>query len=161
MCAVTGELVVGYNCYDIRGDGTKCGASARLFEAKEELESNLFRLRTYIDAGGYLAIGYYYDGWFGKRIGYINQDGECHIMNSQDYRENWEKWNEKGMLVDTTPVEWRGMEYHITKDRKLKGDTFHGYTFHGYIFNFEDGMVMTGCEDDNIQRLSNGTPINF
>ena len=153
---VTGELVVGYNCYEIRGDEIKCGASARLFEAKEELESNLFRLRTYIDASGYLAI-VYYDGWIGKRIGYINEDGECHIMNSQDYRENWETWKENGSLVDSTPVKWRGKQYNISSDRMLKSSVCFG----DFIFNFEDGMVITGCEDDNIQRLSNGTPINY
>ena len=164
MDVVTGELVVGYNCYEIRGDGTKCGASARLFEVKEgskvelteELEPKPFHLHTYIDEDDNLVVGYY-DGADREIVGYITRYGKCHIMNSQDYRENWETWKENGSLVDSTPVKWRGKQYNISSDRMLKSSVCFG----DFIFNFEDGMVITGCEDDNIQRLSNGTPINF
>ena len=172
MNVVTGEQSRCVSCDTARADENKCGASARYFEAKgetkeepkeepkveltEELEPKPFHLHTYIDEDDNLVVGYY-DGADREIVGYITRYGKCHIMNNQDYRENWEVWKEKGMIVYTTSVKWRGREYCINSDRMLKSSVCFG----GFIFNFEAGVMLTGCEDNNIQRLSNETPINY
>lgn len=86
-------------------------------------------------------------------IGSISDKGECYMVNMPNRRNAWESWIKSGMLVDLTPVTWRGKQYKLTIDAQLKGESF--------IYDFEYTAPCPVCIDDNINRYSNGTPILY
>jgi len=89
-------------------------------------------------------------------VGKIRENGECHIMCCKKHHETWEYWKEKGMKVDSTSVKWRGKEYCITDSRELRCNIASGL-----IYNLKRCCPEWDCEDNNIQRHSNGTPKIF
>jgi len=89
-------------------------------------------------------------------IGYISHLGGCYILNRCNYIENYETWREKGMLVDSTPVEWMGKEYFI--DTKTSLRNLNGY----YIYDFAECESCPFNKDENIIRFKhNNRPILF
>lgn len=88
-------------------------------------------------------------------IGMIDNRGKMFMLKTPESIEAWEKWYNSSMIVDQTYVKWKNKEYRIGSGYIL--ETNHDQ----YIYDFECAQVFSDCEDDNIQRLSNGVPILF
>jgi len=91
-------------------------------------------------------------------IGFINDKGECSILNTCTTIDTYNQWRKDGMPVDSTPVKWRGKKYVITKNYYL-----YCYSMlAGDIYNFDSCKYVSHCQDDNIKRFDhNLKPIGF
>jgi hypothetical protein len=93
-----------------------------------------------------------------EQIGYITSNGKCKILNTESTIELYEKWRENSMLVDSTPVEWRGGKYIINESRRLERKDIPC----GFIYDFGSCSYMPSCQDRNIMRFKhNNRPIGF
>ncbi len=110
------------------------------------------KLKLVIDSDGSLNIEYK-----GNTVGYITTGGYCNILSASHWIGIYEQWRAGGMHVDSTPVEWRGKEYYISQNYKLKGK---GEGLGIYDFDFCNTLPF--YKDDNIIRHKhNNKPVLF
>ena len=113
---------------------------------KENEEKNNITVGTYINNAGSLAIG---DEDKGICLGSITEKGKAYILNSEERRENREKWRQTGFYLDHGGVQWRGKYYYINGDFCLVArDEEEEEDFN--IYDFETCCPMEGVEDSNI-----------
>lgn len=93
-----------------------------------------------------------------KMVGFITPEGRCCILFLSHQREAIEEWMKDGMPVDETVVEWCGGKYKLTDVYRLKRTDLNMF---GNIYDFEYKLPCPACEDTNIKRYSNGTPILY
>lgn len=67
-----------------------------------------------------------------------------------------EEWLNEGKHCRGSVVPYKEKEYYISRDHSLRADIAGGN-----IFNFEYALQHMACEDDNVLRRANGTPIIF
>jgi hypothetical protein len=91
------------------------------------------------------------DGDTQKILGFISYDGNCHFLDSSNKHKNWEQWKESGFKVNSSIVEWKGGIYFLRKNRCLDRSDIDD----GLIYNFKYRRGYN-CEDNNIQRYSDG-----
>ena len=92
------------------------------------------------------------------RVGFIDVAGRCIILSCEDYVERYEQWREDGMIIDETPVKWRGGDYGL----RLIGLLHRSDISSGAIYDFRVCHSSIGCQDENIMRFKhNDRPIIF
>lgn len=110
--------------------------------------NNKHTLHLIVDDNGYLTA----ELSDGTELGFIDDEGMCFILNCDTHHANWELWKEHGMKVSDEVVEWRGGKYQILDYVLTRKDIFKGA-----IYDFRVARQRMSCEDENIQRHSNGT----
>lgn len=97
-------------------------------------------------------------------LGFISEMGRAFILTDEGQKKRFEELHALGwgnFPYENNTVTWRGRDYFLKVDEDdlllcsgLPGEEYNGYTA---IFNFRDGVPCTDCEDENIDRYSNGT----
>lgn len=80
-------------------------------------------------------------------MGFINEEGRCHIQSCPYHHEATEQWIEHGCKIDHTPVEWRGGKYRLNDCFLERYDTDWGHIWH-----LKQKGAVGGCTDENIVR---------
>jgi len=95
-------------------------------------------------------------------IGYIDEDGECRILNSNYSIQNHNQWRKDGCLIDSTIIEWNDSEYELAKSSIGSIVLRKAGVIDGVIYNFHYTRYEHNCNDDNIIRHKhNNCPIGF
>ena len=116
-----------------------------------ECKKDCLILKVIDDGSLFIVVG-------NEMIGEINRNGKCGILNTEFRVGVYEKWRESGMLVDSTPVEWRGGEYIINEFCRLARKDIPC----GFIYDFASCSYISVCDDENIVRFKhNNRPIGF
>lgn len=131
-------------------------------DIKEKTEE--YALTLEISPNGELCIGYRQFTNEGDtdfcELGYITNNGECHILNDVGFRYNYETWVTHGSKVsDNDAILWLKHRYQLTKNHTLlcRVDCLDGN-----IYNFTTCVPLSNCGDDNIQKYKNNkTPILY
>ena len=91
-------------------------------------------------------------------IGYINYDGECHILNSDNLVKQHQNWLNNGKMIDPSEINWKDGEYYINDFLIL---TKAGES-NCNIYDFDFCLSLNGCQDENIKRFKhNARPILY
>jgi len=121
---------------------------AMIMEESEKQENEPKDFELYLrksNIPNMLEIGFNFNGCF-ERLGFINYNGECNFINTDDMRKNWEIWKENGFKVaEQEPVEWQGLEWIIDKNWKLR---IFG-KFLNCVYDFSEKRAYDGLEADN------------
>jgi len=98
-----------------------------------------------------LLIGYFI-GKVWMDIGVITKTGECHIINTYDRVQHYNKWMDTNKDHYHDSQTWRGGEYQL-----ITGNNFCSLIRmdiqDGYIYDFGLCVAVNGCLDDNIKRI--------
>jgi len=139
------------SCEHSRCSELYCGVEAKCFCEKKK--NNVMYPNVNEDNDLEIIID---DGDYNNVIGKITNDGKCSILNVEWKVRAFEKWLDGGGVYSDEIVEWRGGKYKLNNWRLERVD-FHN----GIIYNFESCTYSECCEDENIKRHRNGTPIGF
>ena len=106
-----------------------------------------------VDIYDYLLIKYK-----NEEVGFIKNEGECTILSHEAYIKTYEQWREDGMIIDETPVQWRGGTYRIINSYYLTRTDI----LCGEIYRFDSCRASVDCKDENIIRFKhNNRPVLF
>ena len=122
-------------------------------QMNEPQKLTIRELQLDVNGDGFLELSY-----DDRRIGCIDTDGRCMILNRAPEIEVYEAWRDDGCRIDETPVEWRGRNYAINASGYLECVDISC----GCIYELHSCTYATGCTDTNIQRHKhNDCPIGF
>jgi len=92
------------------------------------------------------------------KLGEIDNNGRCYILDNDEKIKNWEEWRYNGFKLDSRlRMKWRDGIYCLNNYCLKRIDISNNQN----IYSFYYCIPSVGCEDKNIKKFSNKTPIIY